>query len=106
MAEYPEHDKLHAVVDKSQAIGEFCEWLQSEKGVAFMGREHVHSEEECGKVSGFWQCDYYKGQREYFHFDITKLLSEFFDIDLKKLDNEKRAMLDEQRALNKRKVPA
>jgi hypothetical protein len=30
---YPEHEKLKAIKDKSQAIGEFIDWLESEKHV-------------------------------------------------------------------------
>lgn len=26
---YPEHEKLRAISDKSQAIGEFLEWLET-----------------------------------------------------------------------------
>lgn len=29
--DYPEHDKLSAIKDKSQSIGEFLEWLDFEK---------------------------------------------------------------------------
>lgn len=28
---YPEHEKMKAIKDKSQAIGEFLEWLDTEK---------------------------------------------------------------------------
>lgn len=97
MNQYPEHEKLHAVVDKSQAIGQFCDWLREEKGVVFCGAEHEHSE-GCGWLHGFPQCSYSKGQRQYFHFDITKLLAEFFEIDLKKIEAEKGAMLEDIRA--------
>lgn len=27
MSDYPEHEKMHKVVDESQKIGEFLEWL-------------------------------------------------------------------------------
>jgi hypothetical protein len=45
---YPEHEKLRAVADQTQAIGEFTEWLES-KGI-FLARyaegseipRHVH----------------------------------------------------------------
>lgn len=76
---YPEHAKLKAIVDKSQVIGEFMDWL-SDKG--------IHLAE--------W------GKHELFSINtpIRDLLAEFFGIDQKKLDAEKDAMLEEQRRLN------
>lgn len=35
MSDYPEHDKLAAVADQTQAAGEFAEWLAGQ-GVQFM----------------------------------------------------------------------
>ena len=32
-SKYPEHEKLSAISDKSQACGEFIEWLGYEKGI-------------------------------------------------------------------------
>ena len=32
---YPEHEKLSAIQEKSQAIGEFIEWLHSTKKIYF-----------------------------------------------------------------------
>lgn len=29
----PECDKFHAIADKSQTVGEFCEWLRAEYGI-------------------------------------------------------------------------
>lgn len=76
MNEYPEHDKMKAVAEKSQAIGEFlefgpgqlCEWNDD------LG--------EFLPISG----------------GITKLLATYFEIDLDKIEAEKRAMLDTMRA--------
>ena len=33
--QYPEHNKMHLVKERSQAIGEFLEWLQIEQKVVF-----------------------------------------------------------------------
>lgn len=75
--EYPEHDKLQLIADKSQAIGEFLEWLQEEKQLVICQSADEH---------------YYP------HFvRKEELLADFFEIDLKKLDDEKRAMLKEYR---------
>ena len=77
---WPEHTKLQAISDKSQVCGEFLDWLQ-EQGY-HLGR---YNEE---------------GTRLYTHTVpmVTKLLAEFFEIDQAKIEDEKRAMLDEIRA--------
>jgi hypothetical protein len=84
--EYPEHEKLALIKDQSQAIGEFIEWLHAEKGI------------QLGK--------YVKGHEFMAPAGVPKekLLSEFFEIDLDKLESEKCKMLDEQRALNRKRA--
>jgi hypothetical protein len=75
MSECPEHDKLHEVKDKSQAIGEFLEWLGSEKrGVV------------CQYVD---DSDYPVPMPH----NIQEILAEYFDIDLDKIEQEKQQML-------------
>jgi hypothetical protein len=70
---YPEHEKLHAVVDKSQAIGEFLEWAAEEHG---------------------YRLCYLEGERYWsVGTPVQRLLAEFFDIDEAKLEEEKDAML-------------
>jgi hypothetical protein len=83
MNDYPEHDKLSAVKDKSQAIGEFLEWLDYEKNYSV-----------CSLTEGR------NGDGEYspIFTSTEKLLAEFFNIDLNKLEQEKRKMLNELRA--------
>ncbi|HUV10815.1 MAG TPA: hypothetical protein VMX12_07525 [Acidimicrobiia bacterium] len=72
--DYPEHAKLRAVADKSQAIGEFLdEWLPTQ-GIILA---HVDRD---GRVPS-----------------IQELLAEFFGIDRDKLEAEKRAMLESLR---------
>ena len=80
--DYPEHEKLKAIHPQSQAIGEFFDWLQNEKAV----------------VLGVWQVSS-AGVDEIFptYQPIQEMLEEFFDIDPKKLEAEKRQMLDEIR---------
>jgi hypothetical protein len=84
---YPEHTKLKAVVSQSQAIGGFIEWLGEQ---------------------GMWICKLYKAnptcEGEYLPVtgSINELLAKHFEIDLKKLESEKRALLEEQRRLNNR----
>jgi hypothetical protein len=77
---YPEHRKLKAVVDRSQTIGEFLDWLE-EKGLWL-----ANMDVEGPRMSPY----YYKKEN---------ILAEFFGIDLKKIEKEKLAMLEELRAL-------
>jgi hypothetical protein len=77
-AEYPEHEKLQTVQDKSQVCGEFLEWLNE---------------------NGYSICE---TQEKYPPFlptrkSFTTLLDQFFDINGKALENEKRQMLKELR---------
>lgn len=93
---YPEHEKLEAVKDKSQAIGEFldfgtytlCRWVELDK-------DDESNEEliEAG-VDGMYQPV----------GEITRVLAEHFGIDLDVLEAEKRQMLDAQRELNARRA--
>ena len=67
--EYPEHAKLKTISKESQTCGEFIDWLQ-ERGYNITTRKR-------GEV-----------------FNLRRALAEFFEIDEKKLEDEKRAMLD------------
>jgi hypothetical protein len=76
---YPEHDKLQEVAAKSQVCAEFIEWLGYEKGIVlakWIRGEHLVQPGD----------------------PIDKLLAEFFEIDLAKIEREKRAMLSDARA--------
>lgn len=48
---YPEHAKLRAVKEESQAQGAFLEWLLNTKGY-HLATQHVHTEEACGDERG------------------------------------------------------
>jgi len=74
--QYPEHEKLKKVQDKSQTIGEFLEWLGYEKDYAI--------------------CEIEERYQRYYPISINhqKLLGQYFDIDLDKLEKEKRQMLE------------
>jgi len=75
---YPQHEKLDAVKDLSQAIADFLDWLNSEKGIFLAS---------YGNIDSNWLTP-----------DITakdRLLAEYFGIDLDALEAEKRAMLAE-----------
>lgn len=79
MSKYPEHEKLKAIKSRSQVVGEFMEWLRKEKGISFAKPDR-------------W------GKYEPVNLPIQATLAEFFEIDQKKLDEEKEEMLKELRA--------
>lgn len=97
MSDYPEHEKLAKIKDQSQACGDFLEWLQAEKGFVLCHNEH-HDED------GYDEDENEDQEGEYLPAPVSKvrLLAEFFEIDLDKLEDEKQAMLEEQRKLNER----
>ncbi len=78
---YPEHEKLEKIRDKSQLIGEFLEWLNEEQHLFIC-------EEDTGS---------YENAFVLFSFSNEVLLARYFDIDLDKLEQEKRQMLKELR---------
>lgn len=84
MSDYPEHEKLRAVSEQSQAIGEFLEWLER-KGIWLCMREPDNPPFEG---------------RFYPHTlgSNDRILAEYFDIDLTEIEREKRAMLEGVRA--------
>lgn len=79
----PEHAKLHAIKDQSQKLGEFIEWL------------HEQGMEIC-------VCEQYDHNHEYFpiYKSIEQLLADYFEIDLDKLEEEKRSMIEQLRRAN------
>lgn len=87
MSTYPEHEKLHAIADQSQAIGEFLDWC-SGRGW-FICRPTDDPFEGC-----YWPVP----------GSITDRLADYFGIDQKKLEQEKRQMLDEFRSSTREKA--
>ena len=98
MNEFPEHLKLDAVKDKSQAIGEFLEWLQA-NGVQLC-RPHKHTEgcEDEDFPIRKLICGYEDDSLVPIRDSIESLLASFFGIDPKKLEEEKQYMLRAIRA--------
>jgi hypothetical protein len=74
----PECDKLASVADKSQVIGEFIDWLLGEK-------QYILAKWGTGEVE-----DMLLPRNP----SVQGLLAEFFGIDLKKVEVERRALLD------------
>ncbi len=107
VTDYPEHDKLHAVNERSQAVGQFLEWL-SEGFVICQWSKEIMEDKPCS------QCDP-DAVRHLCYFccgtgteptcvrragfypagkPIQEWLAEHFKIDQAKLEKEKLAMLD------------
>lgn len=76
---YPEHTKLRAISDQSQACYDFIDWLGSEKGYRLC---YVPQR---------------SGTYEPVQHSMRGLLAEFFEIDVDKIETEKRAMIAQLR---------
>lgn len=94
---YPEHEKLKAIADKSQVCGEFLEWLTGAQKYT-LGEYHEHVD-ECYET-GNKICDVSTKKLYPAGYSLKRLLAKYFDIDEQKLEAEKLAMLEEQRAFN------
>lgn len=110
--EYPEHAKLLPVTHLSSSIGEFLDWL-SAQGVQLMEWSVWDEETPCtgqmfgectDGVNGYGRvCSKCKGTGKVTdHYEqwvhsrrqTTQLLADFFEIDLVKIEEEKRAMIE------------
>lgn len=82
MSDYPEHDKMDRVKVRSQVIGEFLDWMLNDTGIilAVVGSES----------------DFLTPTSESFE----QLLARYFEIDLRVIETEKRAMLAALQILN------
>lgn len=77
IVEYPEHEKMKVVQDDSQVIGDFIEWLYSRD---------------------FSICELDGNSFYRTHYSIERLLASYFNIDLKKIEQEKLTMLNSLKA--------
>ncbi len=77
---------MRAVRDQSQKLSEFLAWLD-ERGI------HLCEVMDRGPR---------EGEFSPLRLGYENLLARYFEIDLKKIEEERRALLDEQRALNAR----
>jgi len=76
LPETPELEKMRGVREESQKIGQFLDWLRGE------GMQIVDGDDEP------------------LYLSIEQLLAKYFEIDLEKVEEERRALLAYQRALN------
>ena len=105
----PECDKTLAVHEKSQAIGDFLTWLGSGeadksefKRPIFLSAYRIVTETSRGELE---EDEYYVSED---HIDpipytMENMLARFFNIDLDKVEKEKRAILEELRRRDERK---
>lgn len=84
-AKYPEHEKLRAVKAQSQTIGDFLSWLE-ERDMAVCERVPEDIDED-----GFSSDEEFVPTQK----GIERLLAEYFEIDLRKISDEKDAMIAE-----------
>ena len=95
---FHEHDKLSEISAQSQSCGEFLDWLRDEKSAVLYQWAEWEEEREYGwpsKKRGTYSVKIEKYVP--FSYSITKLLAEFFEIDLKLVEDEKEAMLAHSR---------
>lgn len=97
----PECEKLAAVSGRSQEIGQFLQWL-GEKGI-HLAVAHEH-EDGCRGSHGFLSCGYTAKGLEWYHLNIEKLLADYFEIDLEKIEKERRAILAQLRRKDARRI--
>lgn len=98
--------KMEEVREKSQEIGEFIQWLFDTKKyriAKYLTDEEYESEDNVSYVDGLYEVEQFKrhqiGKEELMpiHIDIEKLLAEYFEINLAKVEEERRAILKEIR---------
>lgn len=99
-----ELEKLEAVSERSQSIGEFLDWLFDTKKYhvgKYLTDAEYESEDNVYFVDGLYEKEQFKrheiGKEELMsiHIDIEKLLAEFFEIDLVKVEEERKETLNE-----------
>lgn len=104
---YPECSRLLAVSDTSQEIGQFLEWLWHESGVRFVADQTFTERcmrEGCDPADSAAWCSSCENTGKVnftaevpFTPNINALLADYFDIDLDKVEDERRAMLEDIR---------
>ena len=95
--EYPEHEKLLKVKDRSQSIGEFLYWFRSDGRVLGVIHHHTKNCWEGHGLNRSLECGYNDGDISVLNIPIEKLLAEYFGISPNRIESEKREMLEELR---------
>ncbi len=93
-----ELEKMEKVQEESQAIGDFIEEFLKNKGIV-LATYHKHSKKMCDRDEWGWKCGWRTEQPMLLHYDIQKLLAEYFSINLEKVEEEKQEILTDLRAV-------
>ena len=113
MNDYPEHDKLHAVSEESQRIGDFLDWLREQRINLMVYRDDISDTVDCWAFfdkephpetcrGGCGGTGVKTIRREGWVPEsrgIEQLLADYYGIDLRKLEAEKRRVLEEIREM-------
>lgn len=103
VVKYPEHEKLKALDGKKEAVQNFLDWLYD--GANLCVADVMIVCENCEENEEGCLCRKFHGEERLHPVRMTRevLMAKHFEIDLRKIDDEKRAMLDEIRASNARR---
>ena len=100
MKRYSECEKLAAVSKDSNKIGAFLDWLIEQKKY-YMAQTHTH-QDECfvdpdTDNDDDAECGYKQDESHPIHLNIELLLSEYFKVDMNKVEKERRQILADLR---------
>lgn len=104
-------DKLSEVKDKSQAIGEFLEWIFGSKSyhlARYLTDKEYESEDNIYWVDGLYENEQFKRyeiKKEELipvQMNIEKLLAEYFEIDLQKVEEERREIIKKHKEFDEK----
>jgi hypothetical protein len=87
----PQLDKMQHSAAYSKAIGEFFDWLHAEHHIVF-SEEHQHGP-ECWD-GNHMNCVYRDGELAPLWTPLEKFLADYYQIDLKAAEAERKAILD------------
>ena len=95
----PELDRMLAVKEQSQAIGEFLDWLENHDSLKLCRRGLVQDDaavivNALTLKENIPEDDELKEGYVLNMTPIEKILAEYFNIDLAKIEQERRAILD------------
>lgn len=93
--EYPELEKVEQLMCRSQPAGEFLDWLVNERGIV-LAQYHKHTD-GCYGINEFYNCGFNENLLYPCYIGIEKLLAEYFHIDLEKVEQERRQLLEDVR---------
>lgn len=103
--EYPEHDKMMAIVERRDEVQRFLDWMLDDVGLtlAFWGERNQYGDAlNEGRLVRADGADPRLRVGKRVHGLRETLLARFFDIDLVKIEEEKEAMLVALRKANDR----